>query len=794
MELQYLQGELLQFMVAVMGGGGASATAAPVVAGSFDAVLMDGQLLCRFLRRLDRSLVPRIHERLDPFFMRENVAMFVQGCRKFGLPDAVLFEPDDLLEHKNLRQVTNCIAYLCRRAFRKGLVSLASAAPISAPAVAAASTSEPSQPGEKAATLSPQDAHQQAETPAAAAPAVDISKFLFLDDSFFDLEDGMTPGALDERTSSSSRGGSNARRSRIAASLKLNDDVFRRLQQQEEQQPADNSPADAGGAQDALADTDASPAATDSDSGVVLDEQQAAELHAALAQLKLSLPVAKDSIVPDQVLSQMQGQGQVHGEGQGQGWRADEEAAVPRAPRNSLRIKRTRLFVAGSLFRDGSADSVQWSTPQEVTCSSMRDASPVVKVACGGGHVLLLCMDGSVLSASLGLSENQRLGRAAAEQSGCSFDQISFGMVAGFGPSTGVHVQDICCGSAHSLCLTDDGRVFSFGLNVMGQCGIPTAGRHVEAPQMVAGLPEPVRAIAAGFAHSLFVGESGQLYACGWSGAGQTGLNPAEMGILANNNIAVPTKVSSVSGNGWNKVVQPAAGYAHSLLLTEHGMVLGAGARYAGQLADVYLHPARVSVLPSSSSSSSRQTIHGTDMQLSQQQQQQQFDAAATAMGDDETQHFFAPLDSFVDHPASLVRCGPFHSLLLTKRGLLFGFGRISECRLGGKETTGPTGDCNIEGRAIRLLMDISSSSRKVRDMSAGKNHNIVLFDDGEIYALGNNRAHQCGLASPVSCSEWTSIPFAGWLDAGGSASANTWRISSVCCGDEISFFLAEED
>jgi hypothetical protein len=45
----------------------------------------------------------------DAFHCRDNIVHFLEWARAFGVPAAVLFEADDLVEQKNEKQVLNCL-------------------------------------------------------------------------------------------------------------------------------------------------------------------------------------------------------------------------------------------------------------------------------------------------------------------------------------------------------------------------------------------------------------------------------------------------------------------------------------------------------------------------------------------------------------------------------------------------------------------------------------------------------------------------------------------------------------
>ena len=81
----------------------------------------------------------------------------------------------------------------------------------------------------------------------------------------------------------------------------------------------------------------------------------------------------------------------------------------------------------------------------------------------------------------------------------------------------------IAAGNQHVLALTDEGEVFSWGLGKMGRLGLgDTCDRNI--PTKVE-LSEKVTQISAGYDSSIFICESGSVYACGCNRSNKLGLD-----------------------------------------------------------------------------------------------------------------------------------------------------------------------------------------------------------------------------------------------------------------------------
>jgi hypothetical protein len=82
-------------------------------------------------------------------------------------------------------------------------------------------------------------------------------------------------------------------------------------------------------------------------------------------------------------------------------------------------------------------------------------------------------------------------------------------------------VVQVAAGTAHSLCLKEDGSVWAWGLNRTGQLGNGIAGPYYFPPVKV--IEQGAVAIAAGNEHTLCLKENGSLWAWGGNNKGQLG-------------------------------------------------------------------------------------------------------------------------------------------------------------------------------------------------------------------------------------------------------------------------------
>lgn len=126
----------------------------------------------------------------------------------------------------------------------------------------------------------------------------------------------------------------------------------------------------------------------------------------------------------------------------------------------------------------------------------------------------------------------------------------------------GEHAVKLVCSAALSLVLTKSGKVFAFGANGYGQCGIGKESVSVAEPEhvQIGEDGDEVVDVAGGYQHGLAVTRSGAVYSWGKGERGQLGFGTA--------NITAPQEIIALRGK---KVEQVSAGFNHSSALTAEG-------------------------------------------------------------------------------------------------------------------------------------------------------------------------------------------------------------------------------
>ncbi|XP_064209238.1 RCC1-like G exchanging factor-like protein [Anguilla rostrata] len=167
----------------------------------------------------------------------------------------------------------------------------------------------------------------------------------------------------------------------------------------------------------------------------------------------------------------------------------------------------------------------------QLTPYRLETEQKISSAACGYGFTLLSSTTQDLTKVwGMGLNKDSQLGFQRSQRD----RQKSYDYVLEPSPVSlplarpqETRVVQVACGRAHSLLLTDSEGVFSLGNNAYGQCGRKIvedeiySGSHVV--HKIEGFDSRVVQVACGQDHSLFLTETGKVYACGWGADGQTG-------------------------------------------------------------------------------------------------------------------------------------------------------------------------------------------------------------------------------------------------------------------------------
>ncbi|XP_076422981.1 putative E3 ubiquitin-protein ligase HERC6 isoform X2 [Peromyscus maniculatus bairdii] len=188
-------------------------------------------------------------------------------------------------------------------------------------------------------------------------------------------------------------------------------------------------------------------------------------------------------------------------------------------------------------------------------------------VSCGKEHSMAVCHKGRVFAWGAG-SEGQ-LGIGEFKKINLTPTKIK--------ALTGIKIIQVSCGHYHSLALSEDGQVFSWGKNSQGQLGLGKNFQSQASPQKVKCLEGiPLAQVAAGGHHSFALSLTGTSFGWGSNSAGQLALSGEKMEVQ----IHKPHSIGALKNLG---VIYISCGYEHTAVLTQDGQVFIFGDNNSGQ-------------------------------------------------------------------------------------------------------------------------------------------------------------------------------------------------------------------
>ncbi|XP_071082712.1 uncharacterized protein [Haliotis cracherodii] len=308
-----------------------------------------------------------------------------------------------------------------------------------------------------------------------------------------------------------------------------------------------------------------------------------------------------------------------------------------------------------------------------------------------------------------------------------------------------MRVLSVACGGEHTLVITQQG-VYGWGRSQYGQVGVGTRHSYTRPMLIESLLPEMVVSIECGQYHSLALTENSDVYSWGWGVHGQLGHCDPEDQLS-------PTLVKSLRGKD---VVRIAAGYCHSLVLNDKGAVYSFGCGYFGQLGQgdnsKKSCPTRISLLPEPVSIIATKYFHSIAVTSSNRvyswgchPHSLRYSAQLVRRARQLGQHLSDPVESYlspsivdsayVNGKITQVTCGSLHTILQTSEGEIYVFGRNMDGQLG----IGSKQDEKIP----RMLTKINDHN--IVCVKSGGEFNIAMDTENTVWVWGKNDTAQLG-------------------------------------------------
>ena len=365
-------------------------------------------------------------------------------------------------------------------------------------------------------------------------------------------------------------------------------------------------------------------------------------------------------------------------------------------------------------------DTVSRNVPSRVEALG---GTEVAQIAAGNEHTVVLTMAGEVMSS--GYNDNGQCGHGNSGRAG----ELALVEALSGQRVVQIHAYNGC---EHTLVVTADGALHSFGYNYRGQLG---HGGTVSSftPRLVRGLEgRRVTSVACSYYHTVVVCSRGDAFSFGRNDFGQLGLGD---GVDRKE----PARIAADSLRQGGGVVSVACGQYHTLLITATNSVVGCGKNDYGQLGidspDCQRRPTVVP-MPWVATVASRDPMGVVD--------------ATDPVVEDSVSADGHRVDGAKRWRVVRVACGYYHTLVLC-RDDSHALASVPASRPGtavfsvGRNDYGQLGLGHTSQKVFRLRRVHELGNKGVTNVSSGCYHSLAICEGGSVYVFGRNNHGQLG-------------------------------------------------
>jgi alpha-tubulin suppressor-like RCC1 family protein len=327
----------------------------------------------------------------------------------------------------------------------------------------------------------------------------------------------------------------------------------------------------------------------------------------------------------------------------------------------------------------GDGTNINRAEAVEVTTRGALAGKTITALSAGGRHTIALANDGRLYA--WGDNWNNQLGdgNPPLNYNG----QPTPVAVTMSGTLSGKTITALAAGGLHNLVLTDDGQLYAWGDNSIGQLGDGTTTSRPTPVAITMTGPlsgKTITAVSAGNSHTVALTSEGTLYAWGWNGFGQ-------LGNGTTTDQSTPVAVTMSGTLAGKTITALSTGYAHTVVLTSEGRLYAWGWNNQGQL------------------------------------------------GDGTTTRRLTPVEVTMSgvlagKTVTAISTGDGHTVVLTSEGRLYAWGR---------NNNGQLGDSTATQRNVPVAVTTSGVllGKAITALSTGNDHTVALGSDGRLYAWG---------------------------------------------------------
>ena len=300
-------------------------------------------------------------------------------------------------------------------------------------------------------------------------------------------------------------------------------------------------------------------------------------------------------------------------------------------------------------------------------------------------------------------------------------------------------VKSFYCGGYHTLILKNDGTLWSTGYNGYGQLGLGDTTNRTTFTEITTNVDD-IKSVCCGAYHNIMLKNDGTLWGCGYNTNGELGLGDTNYRNIFTEIITNTDDIKSVCCGG-----------DHTLILKNDGTLWSTGYNGYGQLGlgdntnrttftQVTTNADDIKEIYCGRNSTFILKNDGTLWSTGYNEHGQ------LGLGDTTYRATFTQVIANVDDIKS-VYCGYCHTIILKNNGTLWG------CGYNGN---GEFGLGNINSRTT--FTQITTNADNVKEIYCGRNHTIMLKNDGTLWSCGYGSFGNLGLGDTTSRITFTKV------------------------------------
>jgi alpha-tubulin suppressor-like RCC1 family protein len=386
----------------------------------------------------------------------------------------------------------------------------------------------------------------------------------------------------------------------------------------------------------------------------------------------------------------------------------------------------------------GDGTTTDQFSPAQLRQTGLLSGKIITSIASGSAHTLALTADRKLFA--WGRNDYGQIGDGST-----SYPRLSPVQIDKNGALVGNIISSIYAGFRHSYALTADGIVIAWGDNGYGQLGDGTTTERYYPVQInmtgvLAG--KKIASLSSTQDHALALSADLTVFAWGANNAGQLGDGTFKYKL-------VPIKVNMTGVLAGKTVSAISAGGQHSLALTTDGMVYAWGSNLDGCLGDGTTFyrslPVLVDMTGALAGKSVSSIYAGFTYSLAMTTDNKLYAwgsnyAGQLGDGTEEVRLLPVPvnMEALEGKSISLLSTGPDHSLIITNDGSMYAWGDNEQGQLGINSLTNALSPTLVNQTDAAIGSSISS-------ISTGGNHTLVLTSTGKVTSWGTNSAGQLG-------------------------------------------------